>query len=411
MFLLLALAELPPANLDDLQFRPKTHLILPDKLPKPYHTKSVRAAPTVIRTKQDAPLKVPPGFHIKPFAIGLNSPRWLHVLPNGDVLVAESYQGRIRLLRDSNGTGVANEYHRFATGLNLPHGMALQNGHLYIANTNSVVRFPYKAGQTKLVNPQTVVRNIPSRGWRQHWTRNILFTQDGKHFYLTVGSESNKSPEPPPRATIMRYNADGTGARVFASGLRNPVALCFKPGTDELWTTNVERDYMGNDIVPDFVTSVREGDFFGWPWFYIGNKPDPQLAHRNPPKNPNVRVPDVLVNAHSTPLGMVFYEGGMFPQEYSGDAFVAMRGSTNRLPRSGNKIIRIRNRDGKLGPEYEEFITGWVPDATKNGVYGRPVGVAVWTDGSLLVSDEAGHKLWRVTYVGEAQTNTLSRIP
>ncbi|CAN5688112.1 sorbosone dehydrogenase family protein [soil metagenome] len=368
----------------------------PNRLPKPYAVKSTIAIPKKI--PGDPKFQAPAGFEVKPFVRDLDkSPRWLAVAPNGDVFVTQSYAGRILVLRDKDGDGVAETQGVFASGLKLPHGMAFQGGWLYVANTDSVVRFAYKPGQTEASGePETVVNAIPALGRNQHWTRNILFDPDGSHFFLTVGSASNKAVEDPPRATITRYNADGTGAETFATGIRNPVGIAFRPGTSELWTTCVERDYMGDDVVPEFFTRVRKGDFYGWPWYYIGDHLDPR-APKGAPKR-KVNVPDVLFTAHSVPLGLVFYTGSNFPKGYQGDAFIAMRGSTNRSITSGVKIVRIRFKNGKTENRYEDFITGWLADAKAHTVYGRPVSLAQWTDGSLLVSDEIGHCIWRVRY-------------
>ncbi|MES2464237.1 MAG: sorbosone dehydrogenase family protein [Armatimonadota bacterium] len=376
----------------------------PRRLPQPYRSSSVDAGPQYLRGRGDAPLKVPTGFVAEPFARGFQSPRWMAVAPNGDVFVTESYQGRIRVLRDANRDGRAESRFLFAAGLRLPHGLAFHKGWLYVGNTDSVVRFPYRTGQTKATgSPQMIISGIPAMGRKQHWTRNIVFDPDGEHFYLTVGSASNKAVESPPRATITRYRADGSGRQTFATGLRNPVGIGFRPGTNEMWTTCVERDFMGDDLVPDFLTKVRQGDFFGWPWYYIGRHLDPR-APQGAPKG-KVAVPDVLFTAHSVPLGMLFYTGSNFPASYQGDAFVAMRGSTNRRISSGFRVVRVPFEKGRPVGGYEDFVTGWLSDPRKHLVYGRPVGLAQWTDGSLLVSDEAGHMIWRVRYRGPTSRN------
>lgn len=386
-----------------IAFRSKPTSILtridPQRLPRPYHTASLDAGPRYIRGKGDAPLKAPAGFVVEPFACGFQSPRWMTVAPNGDVFVTESYQGRIRLLRDKNGDGKAETRYTFATGLRLPHGLAIQNGWLYLGNTDSVVRFAYRPGQIRASGPrETIVSGLPALGRKQHWTRNLVFEPDGKHFLVTVGSASNKAVESPPRATITRYRSDGSGRETFATGIRNPVGIGFRPGTSELWTTCVERDFMGDDLVPDFFTQVRKGDFFGWPWYYIGQHLDPRAPQGAPQRR--VTVPDVLFTAHSVPLGMIFYTGNNFPSSYQGDVFIAMRGSTNRSLSSGYRVVRVPFRNGRPIGGYEDFVTGWLSNPRRHLVYGRPVGLAQWTDGSLLVSDEAGHMIWRVRYNG-----------
>ncbi len=369
-----------------------------DRLPPPYATESAKGDPVYLPHNLVAPLRVPKGFRISLFAELPVSPRWLAVAPNGDVFVTESYAGRVVVLRDTLHKGVPDTQSIFASGLNMPHGMAFQPGFFYLANTDSIVRFPYKIGDLIATSsPEVVVRGIPSFGRVQHWTRSILFERDGKHFYVTVGSAANKAVEDPPRATISRYNLDGSGRESFATGMRNPVGFGFRPGTDELWSTCVERDYMGDDVPPEFFTRVRRGDFYGYPWTYTGGKPDPRAPEGSPPKS---RMPDVLFTAHSVPLGMVFYTGKNFPARYRGDVFIAMRGSTNRTESVGYQVVRVPFRGGKPVGGYEPFVTGWLADAKQHTVYGRPVGLAVWTDGSLLVSDETAHKIWRVEYVG-----------
>lgn len=384
--------------LADQTWKPTTHYVDPKKLPKPYANRSTLKPPKVHWPDSDDYLRVPPGFKIQPFAGNLKSPRWMLVLPNGDVLVTETYQNRVLLLRDSDGDGKAESRSVFLKGLNWPFGLALSGNYVYVANTDSVVRAPYQVGDLTAGKAETVVSGIPSRGYRQHWTRNILFEPDGKHFFLSIGSETNKTAEPDPRAMIWRYSADGKTKEKWATGLRNPVGLAFRPGTSELWSTVVERDYMGDDLVPDYLTSIKRGDFFGWPWFYLGNHRDPRLSA---PKGVKAgKMPEVLFTAHSTPLGLAFCPKGMFPDECEGDLFVATRGSTNRRQLSGYEVVRIRFENGKPNARYETFVTGWCPDRSKAEVYGRPVGVVFWRDGSMLVTDEPGNRIWRVTWAG-----------
>lgn len=369
-------------------------VLSPSSLPK--RSKSIIKKPVVVPRPHHSGLKLPTGFKANVFAKGLKSPRWLLALPNGDVLCVECYQGRILLLRDGDGDGSAETRAVFASGLNLPFGLALQGGFLYVANTNSVVRFPYKSGQTQASGkPETVIANIPSLGYNMHWTRNLAFSPDGHTLYVTVGSETNRDVEKSPRGTIQAYDTKTWRPGSFATGLRNPVGLAFRPGTGELWATCVERDYMGEDLVPDFVTRVSKGDFFGWPWFYIGKNRDARV--KNPPSKP-VRVPDVLITAHSVPLGLLFYTGTMFPEAYRGDLFVAMRGSTNRVKMAGYQVVRIDFKDGVRSLGYRSFVEGFIPDRTKPQVYGRPVGLAQMQDGSMLIADEAAHMIWRITY-------------
>ncbi|MGV3615228.1 MAG: PQQ-dependent sugar dehydrogenase [Fimbriimonas sp.] len=376
----------------------KQYLIQPNRLPKPGATPSVDAQPFVSEPDRLTKLRLPSGFRSNLFATGLRSPRSLAVAPNGDVFCVESYQGRITLLRDKDGTGRADERHVFATGLNLPYGIAFHGNYLYVANTDSVVRFSYRAGQTEAAGePETVVEELPHGGRKNHWTRNLAFSPDGKTMFVTVGSKTNDEEEPPPRATILACDPEGKERRIFARGMRNPVGIAFRYGTSEMWTTCVERDFLGDDLVPDFVTRVEEGDDFGWPQFYIGANRAPGFETAPARK---VRVPDVLIQAHSVPLGLVFGTQTRFPLAYRDDLFVAMRGSTNRKIRSGYMVARIRFVNGRPTPGYEEFASGWVPDRRKEFVFGRPVGLAVSRDGCLLISDEAGHRIWRVAYKG-----------
>lgn len=378
------------------KWAPKQYLIRPDRLPKLGASKSVDAQPYVGETGNLKRLRLPPGFRSNIFAAGLQSPRSLAVAPNGDVFCVESYQGRISILRDRDGTGRSEDKFTFATGLNLPYGIAFQNDYLYVANTDSVVRFRYRTGQTEAgEKPETILDGIPHGGRKNHWTRNLAFSPDGKTMFVTVGSKTNDEAEEEPRATIIACDPDGKNPRTFVRGTRNPVGVAFRPGTSEMWITCVERDFLGDDLVPDFVTRVNEGDDFGWPQFYIGQNRAP--GFKNAPKR-QVRVPDVLVQAHSVPLGLTFGTNTHFPAAFRDDLFFATRGSTNRRIRSGYMIGRIRFANGKRIPGYEEFASGWIPDRRKEMVYGRPVGLAVGKDGSLLISDEAGHRIWRVTY-------------
>lgn len=378
------------------KWAPKQYLIRADRLPKLGASKSVDAQPYVGETGTLKRLRVPPGFSSNVFAAGLQSPRSLAVAPNGDVFCVESYQGRISILRDRDNTGRSEDKFTFATGLKLPYGIAFFGDYLYVANTDSVVRFRYESGQTEAKGePETVLEGIPHGGRKNHWTRNLAFSPDGKTMFVTVGSKTNDEAEEEPRGTIIACDPDGKNAHTFVRGTRNPVGVAFRPGTSEMWITCVERDFLGDDLVPDFVTRVDEGDDFGWPQFYIGNNRAPRFKSAPMRK---VRVPDVLIQAHSVPLGLTFGTKTNFPAAYRDDLFVAMRGSTNRKVRSGYMIGRIRFVNGRRTPGYEEFTTGWIPDRKKEMVYGRPVGLAVGKDGSLLISDEAGHRIWRVSY-------------
>ena len=368
-------------------------------LPAPQVLTGPRNQSRVIPKPEGAELTLPPGFKVDVFDEGeLQNPRQLALAPNGDVFVAESQPGRISILRDSNNDGRVDERFVFATGLTRPFGLAFWRDYLYVGNTNGVVRFKYKAGQTKAEGEPEKIAELPS-GPRGHWTRNVIFNQAGTKMYVAVGSSSNvDAGDPPVRAAISEFNPDGTGHRIYASGTRNPVGLAWNPTTKQLWAAVEERDYIGDDLVPEYVTAIKEGAFYGWPYGYIGQHEDPRRKDERPDLVAKAVVPDVLIQAHSAVLGMVFYEGKMFPADYQGDAFVALHGSWNRTSRTGYKIIRIKFKDGKPVGGYDDFVIGWMLGEDKPEVWGRPVGLLVQKDGSMLITDDGGNKIWRVTY-------------
>ncbi len=371
--------------------------ITPADMPPPDATPSVDNGPLVVPRPAGALPRVPEGFHVELFAEGLENPRMVRVAPNGDVFVVESRANRVRVLRDK-------AMHVFATGLNEPFGVAFRPGWVYVANTDSVVRFPYADGDLSARGAaETVAPGISGGGRLRgggHWTRDIVFSRDGTKLYVSVGSFSNDSDDAreADRARIFEYSADGKNERVLATGIRNPVGLAVEPETGDLWTSVNERDELGDNLVPDYVTRVRDGGFYGWPWFYIGPNQDPRHAGKHPELRDKVIVPDVLLQSHSASLGMTFYTGRTFPPEYRSGAFVAEHGSWNRARRTGYKVIFVPTKGGVPLGEYVDFMTGFVlPDST---VWGRPVAVAEAKDGSLLVSDDGGNCIWRVAYVG-----------
>ncbi len=380
------------------------HLIRPADLPAPFVTKSADNGPNLVAGPTDAELHVPTGFKVDLFYDGRlggdNSPRLLALAPNGDVFAVDSGGNKIYVLRDADGDGRAEGRFTFAgraQGLNLPFGMAFHDNFFYVANTNQVIRFPYTVGQTEATAPaEVVIPDLPGLGYNQHWTRNIVFSPDGQKLYVSVGSQSNLAEEGEKRAAILEYKPDGSGYRRFAAGLRNPVGLAFNPATNELWAAVNERDGLGDDLVPDYFTSVKEGGFYGWPYSYIGGNLDPRMKGKGQDLVAKAIVPDVLFQAHSASLGAVFYSGAMFPDDYRNDAFIAFHGSWNRAQRTGYKIVRVRFREGKPIGGYEDFLTGWLLD--NRNVWGRPVGLLVAQDGALLVSDDGGHRIWRVSY-------------
>ena len=353
---------------------------------------------------------VPQGFTVDKY-VTVDAPRIMHRAPNGDVFIAELSHGRIRVLRDQfDGTPPRLEI--FASSLTLPYGIAFfpldgDPQFVYVANTDSVVRFPYRNGDMRARGPaQVVVPQLPTGG---HVTRDIAFSLDERSLFISVGSAANAtdtdlSSAELNRADILETTPEGGELRVFASGLRNPTGIAVDPRTGELWTTVNERDQLGNNLPPDFLTTVRRGGFYGWPWFYIGGHPDPTL----PPKHPELRfqsiVPDVLLQPHSAPLGLAFYDGTQFPMEYRDDIFVASHGSWNRTLKTGYEVLRVRRIGGRATGEYEDFMTGFVADSGESGTLrGRPAGVAVATDGSLLVSDELTGVIWRVQTTAAAR--------
>jgi glucose/arabinose dehydrogenase len=382
-----------------------------DDLATPYDTPSARNNPRVVRRPEGAWPKAPEGFEVTEFATKLVEPRVIVRAPNGDLFLAESRANRVRVLRDADGDGKPDRNEVFATGLNRPFGIAFyppspEPNYVYVGNTDSVVRFPYTNGATKAAGPaETIVKNIPSGNERVggggHWTRDLEFSPDGKTLFVSVGSRSNVSDDNSEkrRADILAFDPDGKNERVFAWGIRNPVGLATHPKTGQLWTSVNERDALGDHLVPDYVTHVEEGGFYGWPWYYLGAHQDPQHKGKHPELKDKVIVPDVLVQSHSASLDMTFYDGDTFPEAYRLDAFASEHGSWNRARRTGYKVIRIPMKDGKATGEYEDFLVGFV---TQDGnVWGRPVGVAVAKDGALMVTDDGSGTVWRVAYKGK----------
>jgi glucose/arabinose dehydrogenase len=378
--------------------------IRPENLPKPFATPSAQNMPNIVPQPAGAKLVLPPGFSAEVWAEGgFQLARWVTVAPNGDVFVADSEAGKLVLLRDRDEDGKAETRFEFGSGLNQPFGMAFADKWLYVGNTDAVVRFPYTPGQTAATAAPEKIADLPGRGYREHWTRNVVVSPDGSRVYATVGSESNVEVEPDPRrAAIIQMNPDGSESRVFANGTRNPIGLAFNPTTGALWAAVQERDGLGDDLAPDFVTEVKDGAFYGWPFAYAGQNEDPRRLGERPDLVKKTVVPDVLVQAHSAVLGLVFYTGKMFPPEYRGDAFVALHGSWNRSRRTGYKIIRIKFKDGRPVGGYDDFVSGWMLDEESRDVWGRPVGLAVLPDGSMLIVDDGWNRIWRVTYSGKA---------
>ncbi|MHB1560214.1 MAG: PQQ-dependent sugar dehydrogenase [Isosphaeraceae bacterium] len=381
--------------------------ITTDDLAPPYETPSVDNGPRqMIKRPEGAWPRAPHGFQVSEFATGLNNPRKIVTSPNGDIFVAESMPGRVRVLRDADGDGKPEINEVFASRLSLPFGIAFyppgpEPTHVYIANTDSVVRFPYKKGDTKASSaPEMIVPNLPGFGRLRgggHWTRDVVFSLDGKRMFVSVGSLSNvdDNEREKRRADILVFTPEGKDEKIFAWGIRNAVGLAVHPDTGELWASVNERDALGDHLVPDYITHVQEGGFYGWPWYYIGAHQDPRHEGKRPELKEKVIVPDVLLQSHSASLCMTFYTGESFPRPYHKDAFAAEHGSWNRARRTGYKIIRVPMKDGKATGEYEDFLVGFI---TRDGqVWGRPVGVAVAKDGALLVTDDGSGTIWRVS--------------
>ena len=359
--------------------------------------------------------KAPEGFKVTEFATGLRNPRVIMTAPNGDSFVAESAANQVHVLRDADGDGKPEVSKVYAKGLRQPFGIAFYPArpnptYVYVANTSNVVRFPYKVGDTKASGaPETIVKELP--GFAQltgggHWTRDVDFSLDGKRMFVSIGSRSNNSDDAGEnrRADILVFDPDGKNEKLYATGIRNPVGLAIQPGTGVVWTSVNERDGLGDHLVPDYITHVEEGGFYGWPWYYIGDHQDPDHKGKHPELKDKVIVPDVILQSHSASLDLAFYTGDQFPAEYKGDIFASEHGSWNRARRTGYKVIRVPLKDGKATGEYEDFLVGFVtPDGD---VWGRPVGVTVAKDGALLVTDDAmpvpnSGTIWRVSYEGK----------
>jgi glucose/arabinose dehydrogenase/cytochrome c5 len=405
-----SLAPPPPAPFTDFRYEEpgNNRRITEADLSAPYATASASNGPSVVSRPPDAWPKAPHGFKVNLYADGLATPRVIHVAPNGDVFVAESGAGQIRVFR-----GLANGKPKtsavFANNLNHPYGIAFypvgpNPTWIYVGDTDAVVRLPYRTGALKAQGPAEHLIDLPHG--TGHWTRDLSFSPDGKTLFVAVGSGSNvDDPDTTPaeqhRANILAFDPDGSHMRIFASGIRNPSGLAIDPRTGELWCTVNERDGLGDNLVPDYITSVREGGFYGWPWWYIGAHQDPRHAGKHAELEHKTIVPDVLLQPHNASLQIAFYEGRQFPPEYLGDIFGAEHGSWNKAVRTGYEVIRVpRHQTARASGEYEDFLTGFV---LPNGqVWGRPVGVATAPDGSLLVTDDGSNSIWRVAYVGDS---------
>jgi glucose/arabinose dehydrogenase len=401
----------PSAPFTDYRFEKpgNIHKITVKDLPAPFATPSAPNAPEVVQRPANAWPKAPAGFKVQLYVTGLNNPRLIRTAPNGDFFVAESEAGDIKVFRGITGAGRPTESQVFVTGLKQPYGIAFyppgpDPQWIYVGNTDSVVRFPYKNGDLKASGPSEHIADLPFGGG--HWTRDIQFSPDGQKMFVPVGSSSNvDDPDDHPgeknRADILEFSPDGSSMRIYAYGIRNAGGgIAINPKTGELWCSVNERDGLGDNLVPDYITHVEEGGFYGWPWWYMGDHQDPRHAGKHPELKDKAIVPDVLLQPHNASLELTFYEGKQFPAAYRGDIFAAEHGSWNKSVRVGYEVIRVPlHQTGHASGEYEDFITGFVLD---NGhVWGRPVGVTIAPDGSLLFTDDGSNSIWRVSYMGK----------
>jgi len=367
------------------------------QLPAPFATRSSGNGPRRDNPPAGFLPTVPAGFQVNIFAANFRTPRWLAVAPNGDIFVAEMGANQVDVLRDPQHNGGAVEREVFASGLRRPFGIAFHKEYVYIGNTNSVVRFRYDAKTSKRLGEAEKIMDLPGGG---HDTRTLAFTKDGQHLLISVGSESNIDPgEPPIRAAVTICDPDGKNARLYATGLRNAVGLAIEPTTGDVWVSVNERDELGDDLPPDYFTSIKDGGFYGWPYSYIGGNVDSRVKPQRPDLVAKAIIPDVLLGAHVAPLQFAFYTGKQFPQNYRGGAFVAEHGSWNRASRSGYQVAFVAFQNGQPSADPVPFLTGLVPDPNSSNVNGRPVGVAVASDGALLVSDDGAGVIYRIAAV------------
>ncbi len=390
-------------------------------LPQPFATESVRNSSKTIGWSEGKTPVTPQGFTVTKFADGLDNPRWMYVAPNGDIFVSEANtvtdgfkktgiesnsrntsKNCILLLRDADHDGVPEVKQIFLTGLNRPFGMLILGNKFYVANTDALWMYPYQTGQTEMTAQGTKILDLPAGGYNNHWTRNLLAGRDGKKIYVTVGSGSNVAEHgienEKRRAGILEINPDGSGENIYANGLRNPVGLAWAPGTNTLWTAVNERDELGDDLVPDYTTSVKRNGFYGWPYAYFGPHEDPRRKGERPDLVAKTIVPDISLGSHTASLGIVFNEKNYFTPKYNGGLFIAQHGSWNRSVLTGYKIVFVPFKNGKPSGPMQDFLTGFIADKDNSKVYGRPVGVVFAKDGSMLVTDDAGNTIWRVAY-------------
>jgi len=364
-------------------------------LPAPFASRSAGNGPNRVAPPPGFLPAVPTGFKVNVYAADFKTPRWMAVAPNGDIFLAETGANQIDVLRDPRNTGSAQEREVFATGTTRVFGIAFHDDYVYVGNTNELVRFKYDPKTSKRLGEAEPLMKLPTGG---HNTRSVAISPDGKHLFVSVGSGSNiNTGEDPIRAAITICDLDGKNARLWGTGLRNPVGLAIEPKTGAVWTSVNERDELGDNLPPDYFTSVKDGGFYGWPYSYIGSNVDTRVKQEHPELLARAIIPDVLLGAHVAPLQFAFYTGKQFPEKYWGGAFVAEHGSWNRAMRSGYQIAFVAFKDGEPSEDPVPFMTGLVPDPNGPDVLGRPVGVAVAPDGSLLVSDDGAGKIYRIS--------------
>jgi glucose/arabinose dehydrogenase len=359
------------------------------KLPAPFATPSVTNRPRVIPPPQGAKLHVPDGFTVDVFAEGFEQPRFMMLGPSNEILLSDSKGGTVYILKP--------ERKKLIEGLDRPYGLAFWKDYLYVGETTSLKRYKYDAKKMTVGTGEEVLSTKDFD--KGHWTRAVLFDKAGQKMYVGIGSGSNvDAGEPPMRAAINRFNPDGTGHEIFASGTRNPTAIHWYPGTNNLWVSVQERDALGDDLVPDYFTQVKQGGFYGWPFAYAGPNEDPRRKGESPDLVKKTIVPDVLLGAHVAVIDFEFYTGKMFPAEFQGGAFLALHGSWNRSKRVGQQVAFIPFKNGKPSGPKREFLTGWLISPDSTDVWGRPVGLLVMPDGSLLVSEDGNNKVYRISY-------------
>ena len=415
-------ATFDPATLPDQEIG-RRFSIKAEDLPPPKSGPVVSSRSLTLPYEGQRP-RAPEGFTVTAFATGLEHPRRLLVLPNGDVIVAEQKKGYLTLLRDEDGDGKAEWIQRHLEGLNAPYGLAWRDGYVLVADQDGIWRVPHRLGAlrpgagaqdqraadvrpeerkptTAVVGEQMVTKKGVFGIVQGHMNRHLVIDPKTGALFVGVGSSGNLGVEPDIKATIQRFDADGANQSTFASGMRNPTALAFHPATGDLYAVVQERDGLGDRLVPDYLTRVQQGAFYGWPYAYIGQHPQPGFAQLRPDKVKASVHPDLLFEAHSSTLDLVFYDGQQFPAEYRGDAFVALKGSWNRSEPTGYKVVRVSFKDGKPQGSYENFVTGfWVSGKDRAEVWGRPAALAVAKDGSLLIADDTGGTIWRIAYTG-----------